>query len=131
MFHQLLHIANSDYSTRFAAGYMVTSLLLELSEQTISGLRDTLANSPDDRLAGILEWVRIHASEPLSVGELAARFQYNQDYLSRFFKKRTGMNLQEYIHALKLSKAKHLLTHTGRASRKSPMRSACRTRNIL
>ncbi|WP_169088629.1 helix-turn-helix domain-containing protein [Paenibacillus sp. PL91] len=113
LFHQLLHIAYSDYSSRYAAGYMATSLLLELSEQTISGLRTTIEQTPTDKnLANILEWVRIHAIEPISVTTLANRFNYNKDYLSRFFKRKTGMNLQEYIHALKLSKAKDLLVHT-------------------
>ncbi|MCD9021149.1 helix-turn-helix domain-containing protein [Cohnella silvisoli] len=113
LFHQLLHIASSDYSTRLAAGYMATSLLLELSEQTISGLRTTIEQTPsDNNLANILEWVRIHAIEPIGVSALADRFNYNKDYLSRFFKRKTGMNLQEYIHALKLSIAKDLLAHT-------------------
>ncbi|WP_256761869.1 AraC family transcriptional regulator [Cohnella sp. WQ 127256] len=113
LFHQLLHIANSDYSSRLAAGYMTTSLLLELSQQTIAGLRTTLEQTPsDNNLVNILEWVRIHATEPISVSALADKFSYNKDYLSRFFRKKTGMNLQEYIHALKLAKAKDMLVQT-------------------
>jgi len=113
VFHQLLHIAYSDYSTRLAAGYMATSLLIELSEQTISSfLAANVQKEADNILANIVEWVRIHATGPISVSALADKFNYNKDYLSRFFKRKTGMNLQEYIHALKLSKAKDLLAHT-------------------
>ncbi len=113
LFRQLLHIANSDYSTSLAAGYMTTSLMLELSEQTIAGLRIALSNHrADDLLANLMEWARIHLAEPVSISELADRFQYNPDYLSRYFKRKTGMNLQEYILALKLSKAKDLLAQT-------------------
>ncbi|WP_372633065.1 helix-turn-helix domain-containing protein [Cohnella sp.] len=113
LFHQLLHIANSDYSTHLAAGYMTTSLMLELSEQTMAGLRIALGDHPaDDLLANLIEWVRIHLAESISISQLAERFQYNPDYLSRYFKRRTGMSLQEYIHALKLSKAKDLLAQT-------------------
>ncbi|WP_248927080.1 helix-turn-helix transcriptional regulator [Paenibacillus hamazuiensis] len=114
LFQQLQHVASSDYYTGQAADYFLTSLLIELSEQTVTHFLIAQNRTPaETNIARIMEWVRIHSSEDLSVGTIAGRFNYNKDYLSRFFKKHTGMNLHEYIHKLKLSKAKDLLSRTG------------------
>ncbi len=45
--------------------------------------------------------------EEISVTDVAQKFMYNKDYLSRFFfKKKDRFTLQEYIHLMKISKAK-------------------------
>lgn len=113
LFHQIQHLANSNYYIHYGVHYIATSLLIELSEQTITNFhsKDTQSQS-DQNLARILEWVRIHALDDISVSAIADKFNYNKDYLSRFFKQKIGMNLQEYIHVLKISKAKDLLFHT-------------------
>lgn len=46
---------------------------------------------------------------PLKVSELAARFGYNEKYLSRLFKKHTGVGLKKYILEKKLERADFLL----------------------
>lgn len=113
IFQQLQHLNNSDYTTHFGVHYFLTSLLIELSEQTIASFHPEISQSEgDNNLARIMEWVRIHALDPISVTTIADKFSYNKDYLSRYFKKKTGMNLLEYIHVLKISKAKDLLFHT-------------------
>lgn len=45
----------------------------------------------------------------LSGSMIAERFDLNQAYLSRFFKKQTGWGLLEYIHKTRIEKAKELL----------------------
>jgi AraC-like DNA-binding protein len=111
--NQLLHVDNSNYYTRMSMNYLMTSLLIELSEQTISEL---LLNSKDGqsdiRINEIMEWTRINAIDGITVSEIAEKFNYHKDYLSRLFKRKTGITLQEYIHMLKLSKAKDLLSGT-------------------
>ncbi len=66
----------------------------------------------EKKLAAILEWIRVHALGDVSVSSIARQFNYNRDYLTRYFKKEVGMSIQEYIHHQKLSKAKYLLTST-------------------
>ena len=39
----------------------------------------------------------------------------SRSHLSTRFKNETGMNLTEYIHYIKISEAKHLLTHTDKS----------------
>ncbi|WP_309091032.1 AraC family transcriptional regulator [Domibacillus sp.] len=111
LFTQLLDVANGHYGHSRAADYLATSLLIELSEQTVKNFHLTSEQTSTDRkIASILEWIRLHSLEKLSTGMIADQFNYNRDYLCRFFKKETGWTVQSYIHMLKLSKAKDLLT---------------------
>ncbi|MCR5715416.1 MAG: response regulator [Lachnospiraceae bacterium] len=48
----------------------------------------------------------------LSLGELSEKFRINPSYLSRIFRKETGLNLSEYILRERLSMAKKLLLET-------------------
>jgi AraC-like DNA-binding protein len=113
LFQQLQHIVNSNYYTQLAAHYIASSLLIELSEQMISDYYISPKLSQSDwNISEIIEWIRINAMNDISVSDVAEKFIYNKDYLSRFFKKKTGFNLQEYIHLMKISKAKDLLTRS-------------------
>ncbi len=110
IFHQLMHFSNSDYYTKYGVDYLSTLMLIELSGQGIANAdlsEEQMATNIN--ISKILDWIRAHYMMNISVTEIADQFNYNRDYLSRFFKKKTGMNLQEYIHSQKLSKAKELL----------------------
>ncbi len=54
----------------------------------------------------------LDASEPLTVAIIAEKFNYNKDYLARLFKQHTSMGPLEYIHSVRVNKAKELLTRT-------------------
>lgn len=113
LFHQLLHIAHSRSFISSSSNYVLTSLLIELSEQTFQQLDQTgIKKHGDQNLVHMLEWIRLHAAEDFSVSAIAEMFNYNKEYLTRYFKRKTGMNIQQYIHSVKLSLAKHLLTST-------------------
>ncbi|MGP4042083.1 AraC family transcriptional regulator [Gracilibacillus sp. D59] len=112
--NQLLDVDNSNYYTRMSMNYLMTSLLIEFSEQSFvhSSIENSTLSNNDINLNQILEWTRINAFEGISVSDIADRFTYNKDYLSRYFKQHTGKTLQSYIHALRISKAKDLLVGT-------------------
>ncbi|XID90313.1 AraC family transcriptional regulator [Paenibacillaceae bacterium WGS1546] len=114
LFHQLQHLANSRLVYPSALHYQLTSLFLELAAQADSGHAAEVSFSPDPLVAEIAEWIRIHTAEPLTASSIADKYGYNRDYLSRLFKRNTGMNLHEYILAQKLFKAKSLLAGTNR-----------------
>jgi AraC-like DNA-binding protein len=116
LFKQLQHIGLSNYYTQQAAHYIATLLLIELSDQMIGCFQSSPEKSQSDRnIAEIIEWVRIHAFKDISVSDIADEFRYNKNYLSRFFKSKTGYHLQEYINLMKISKAKDLLTRSTRS----------------
>ena len=48
----------------------------------------------------------------LSAELLADEFSVSPSYLSRYFKEQTNLNFTDYVHSVRLSKAKELLTVT-------------------
>ncbi|WP_374933348.1 AraC family transcriptional regulator [Neobacillus driksii] len=113
LFNQLQDVANANYYNKRSVDYLVTSLLIEISEQSLSNFQTTKEKTKADKnLVKIVEWLRIHAMDTISVASIAEQFNYNPDYLSRVFKQKHGINIQEYIHMLKISKAKDMLSST-------------------
>ncbi len=110
LFHQLLHLLSSSYYTGLATSYLLTSLLIELTEQNILQLKIRHENeTSSDKLPKILEWIRVHSLQNISLADVSHEFNYSKEYLARYFKKHMGMSMQQYIYNLKLSKAKELL----------------------
>ncbi|KKI92123.1 AraC family transcriptional regulator [Bacillus sp. SA1-12] len=113
LFNQLLDVSNANYYNKRSVDYIITTLLIEISEQALTNFQTTKEKTKVDKnLVKIVEWLRIHTTDNISVTSVAEQFNYNKDYLSRIFKQKIGINIQEYIHILKVSKAKDLLSST-------------------
>lgn len=113
LFHQLVHLSQAKYYTSQSVNYILTSLLIEITEQLISNF-ETIENEylQKDKLSKILQWIRIHIDKNISLKDAAYEFNFSKEYLARFFKKRMGMSMQEYINYLRISNAKELLFKT-------------------
>jgi AraC-like DNA-binding protein len=113
---QILDIANASYYSTFAVDYVVTELLIELTEQHHKQLLQNkiTPNENTQKFAQILEWIRVNIYEDMSVKEIAEKFSFNSDHLTRLFKKKIGMSTIKYINTLKLNKAKELLCTTNK-----------------
>lgn len=61
------------------------------------------------KLAPILEYIDSNTESDLTLNALESRFYINRYYLSRLFKKSTGMNIHEYVLYKRLLLAKRLL----------------------
>jgi AraC-like DNA-binding protein len=111
LFRQLLHISNSNYYTSLISDYLVTLMLTELTQQTINNISQIIGNYDvkNKKLINILEWIRINIDKEFTVTELAERFNFNADYLTRLFKKHLGLSTKQYINNLKITKAKDYL----------------------
>ena len=110
LFHQLLHVSESDYYTKQSMNYILTSLAIELTEQTLSGTAG--AKKPlieKVSLSRITEWINTHYAKQISLNTVAYEFNYTKEYLARYFKKHMGMSMQEYINKIKISKAREML----------------------
>ena len=114
LFRQLLHLSQSGYYTGYSVHYALTGLLIELSQQHLTGALQAPAG---DRLQNILEWLRIHESGNISLKDAAHAFNYTREYLARYFKKRMGMTITEYLLRMKLAKARDLLCRTDKSIR--------------
>ncbi len=115
---QLLHIANSDSHTHFAADYCLTGLLIEMARQHVDRCQgeETTEKRPDPgqskRFVEVLEWIRVHRFDSMTASGVAERFGYNADYLSFLFKQIKGVSLIKYIHNIKISEAREKLLTT-------------------
>ncbi|MGO4547065.1 response regulator [Paenibacillus sp. 2TAB23] len=63
-----------------------------------------------DVLGTIIQYIVDHLDGDLSVTKLAEQVYLNPDYLSRMFKQSKGLTITEYIAALKVQKAKEMLS---------------------
>lgn len=114
-FRQLLHISNTSYYTGLSADYLLTLMMIELTQLNINSISENINESEDvtnRRFINILEWLRLNVHNKIYIHELADRFDFNADYLTRLFKKHLGVSAMEYINGMKVSKAKELLSQS-------------------
>ncbi len=63
-------------------------------------------------ISEIIEYIRINAQKNLSVDVISAAFRYNNDYLSKLFKKSVGISLHSFINQTKVKLIKSHLLNT-------------------
>ncbi|MTQ95664.1 helix-turn-helix domain-containing protein [Pseudoflavonifractor sp. BIOML-A6] len=67
-------------------------------------------SSEDNILTHAIEYIRLNAGGHITVSDLAAFCHCSESYLSRIFKKRTGVNINVYVNKVRMELAKnHLL----------------------
>jgi AraC-like DNA-binding protein len=70
----------------------------------------------DEKLSDrVIEYMKEHITERLSVSEVCEILHYNKSYVFRQFKKTTGSTLMAYFTRLKVQKAKEMLRETDMA----------------
>lgn len=114
LFRQLLHITHSSYYTKFAADYLATLIMIELTQQVINNTFNVFDGTDinNKKFISIIEWIRINIQKDMSVKEISERFNFNEDYLTRLFKKYLGVSTLKYINGMRVAKAKELLTQS-------------------
>lgn len=58
------------------------------------------------------DYIECHLTEPLTAKEIGTAVSSNEDYLSRLFKKETGLTLKQYVLSRKCSVAKYMLENS-------------------
>lgn len=91
-----------------------TDLLRALRRLRGEGLRASRADRSERAAdaSAILDYLKAHFREPLSLEELAEKLGYSPTYLSRYFRKKTGRCLFEYVNARRVAEACALLKGT-------------------
>lgn len=92
--------------------FMVALNLAVADNNTDVAPRDQRVSS---LISNVMEYIVEHLDEDLSLDKLANEFFINKYYLSRQFKKSTGINLHEFILKRRLLKSKELLRLHGSA----------------
>ncbi|WP_261800521.1 response regulator [Paenibacillus sp. PAMC21692] len=60
----------------------------------------------------ILEYVHMHLDQAITLKSMARYVAMDEHYVSSLFKKKTGKNFIDYLHDIRIEKAKHYLDHT-------------------
>lgn len=88
----------------------------DILESYISYLLDTYGERTPKTFDTLVEDIRNYIEENahinFSISALAEQYNYNEKYLGRLFKSRTGYTIREYCNQVRLSKAKKLLKTT-------------------
>lgn len=69
-------------------------------------------NQPDTITDFVIEYVERHYAQEIYLDDLADRLKKSSGYLSAYFKEKTGKNFSEYLHEVRISKAKQMLNET-------------------
>lgn len=104
LLRQALHYSVDLAENQEACDYLARLILLELGINSKTG--------GNRRLHEAAEWIRVHADKPLKTSEVAARFQYNPDYLSKLFQQEFGMGLKAFIDNARMEKIKMVLLNS-------------------
>lgn len=110
LFVQLLDIAKREnYRATWRCHYALSLLLMELTSESLSTNHLMGSNIPV-QILDIIEWIRTHYDQPLTVTEIAEQFNYHPTYLTTLFKKYTGYPLITYINRTRIAVSKNLLS---------------------
>ena len=93
--------------------YMTTSILCKVHDDIkVFNEPETGKRTRDQLYNDILDYVKHNIHTPLTVATIAAKFGYNEKYISQMFKSICGETLKQYIINRKIEEANSLLTDT-------------------
>lgn len=92
--------------------YRIADLLEGYIQHLLDRYGETTQNSFDVLIQNVKNYIDENLLHEFSMTDLAAVFNYNEKYLGRLFKQRTGISIKEYCNLAKIEKAKHLLTNS-------------------
>lgn len=73
---------------------------------------DELNTNRDQPVARTIQYIHQHLADEITMEHIAKNVHLNADYLTRLFKKETGLSISKFIINKKMEKAKELLIHT-------------------
>lgn len=93
----------SEHPSEILIEHYVKTAAMLIARQCFENTED------DDPLSRVILYMQHHMAENISVEELAELIYVSKSYLSRYFKKETGMSLIEYLRLIRINAAKKLL----------------------
>ncbi|MBE6633732.1 MAG: helix-turn-helix domain-containing protein [Ruminococcaceae bacterium] len=96
--------------TEFLRCYLVEILLLTLRRMENA----SAAATGDDVSSCLVEYIREHYMEQITLGELAKRFNYSLPYLSKRFREDVGVSFVSYLQSYRVMEGCRLLASTNR-----------------
>lgn len=98
-FHQLLRESEGLSPFSDLCDYMLSALLLSLQD-------DPHRAHPTAVVTSLLEYIHLHCCEPLTLPDVSRALGYSEDYLSRLLHHQVSCSFRQYIHRLRMQRAK-------------------------
>lgn len=99
-----------EYAER-RTGY-IEMLRCYLTQALVHAARASETPFPHEAVTKIMEYLKSHYSETLSLDALSQLVDYTPQYLSSLFSREVGMSIQEFLQRLRMEEACKLLTGT-------------------
>ena len=110
LFRVLDTVREAGTGWEYAAGIILSDLLLYLSGVRHAAGETERASLPQPEwFPLLLGYIEAHATEPLSLSDAAAAVFLHPSYLSRAFRRITGMTFLDYLSNLRVREARKLL----------------------
>ncbi len=88
----------------------LTQILVFINRLFLNRRPENGKNIMPPLVQNVMEYIREHLSEQITLDELSEKFFFNGKYISRCFKKHTGLTIRTYILDQRIAMAKKLLT---------------------
>jgi AraC-like DNA-binding protein len=102
--------------------FLIYTSLMEIFTRLSRRLETGPAAGQNSVLGQLMDFIRAHYNQRLSLGRLSDFSGYTPTYLSRMFARKTGMTISRFIEHVRMSRARELLiagTPVGETSRLS------------
>ncbi len=89
----------------------LTQILVFINRLFLSTQHDDTQNLMPSLIRDVMTYIQEHLSEPITLEDLSEKFFFNGKYISRRFKKYTGLTIRTYILDQRIALAKKLLNN--------------------
>ena len=94
LYHEL---SSSEFGNEMMADAFLFQLMIQLNRELLSNSHVLPSFHSDPRIQWLIQYIREHLEQPLSIPELASLLYVSPSYLMHLFRQETGMSLHQYI----------------------------------
>ena len=107
---RIIRNMEKEYAEK-TTGYM-EMLRCYLTQALVHAVRASETRFPHEAIPKVMEYLKLHYTEPLSLDNLSQLVGYTPQYLSSLFSSEVGMNIQEFLQRMRIEEACKLLADT-------------------
>lgn len=90
-------LTSEEFGSQLMANSLLFQLLIQVNRALLSDHHSTPSYQSDERIQFLIQYIREHLDQPLSIPSLAELIYVSPSYLMHLFRQETGMSLHQYI----------------------------------
>lgn len=111
-FLRLCKLCEEEYFNKNKNEKIIENLVNCICIYILRHCEEKARRSATSTIDTVLKYLHNHFHDDITLYKISESLGYTPDYLSRLFKKETGMGYNEYLNNLRIQYAKHLLSTT-------------------